>query len=106
MLKLKRLKLTKLRNIDIDDAKRYWRLHHRKLTLSFLPLSGFFIVLLIGLQHFVPTINASLIVACLLLYLTFALLHHHFDKSLKLELIIEYVLLGILILIIVQTLLT
>lgn len=71
----------------------------------FLPVSFVFIVIMVMLKKLNPVVNITLVITCLFFYIIFALLHHHFDRSLKLELVIEYVLLGILILIMMQTLL-
>lgn len=46
-------------------------------------------------------LSFKLLAFAALLYLIFALLHHHRDKSLKFEIIIEYVLLAALAFIII-----
>lgn len=42
--------------------------------------------------QFLPQIQFAIMTALVIFYLFWALLHHHFDKSLKLEIMIEYIL--------------
>ncbi len=74
-----------------------------KITLShfYLPLAIIFLGLLY-LFRSNSLYQVELIIASSIAYITIALLHHHLDKSLTLEIIIEYILIAILVVIILQ----
>lgn len=77
-----------------------------KKTLSlnsshfYLPLASLLIVILL-FYKFNPKVSMQLVTIGALIYVVSALIHHHFDKTLTLEVIIEYVLLASLIIIII-----
>lgn len=60
---------------------------------------------LILFRNFEQSSKMLLITCAILIYVALALLHHYFDKSLKVEIVIEYVLIGALALMIIQSLL-
>ena len=74
-----------------------------KVTLNYLylPLA---LVFLVSLYFFRANAiyQVEVIIGAAITYITVALLHHHFDKSLTLEIIIEYILIAILVVIILQ----
>ena len=47
-----------------------------------------------------PLLQFQLNIAAAIIYLIMAFLHHHFDKSLTLEIIIEYILIALVVIII------
>lgn len=71
------------------------------LAHAFLPLSLFFLVLMFIFRN-QSFIQFELVIACAICYLAVAFVHHHFDKSLTLEIAIEYILIAALALIILQ----
>lgn len=62
-------------------------------------------ILLIYILRGNTLLQFEVVVIAGLAYLSIALVHHHFNKSLTLELIIEYILIAILALVILQGLL-
>lgn len=70
-----------------------------------LTISAPIFVLLLFLFRFSPTLQFQILVGAATLYLSSATLHHLKDKSLTLEITIEYVLITALALIILQGLL-
>ncbi len=70
-------------------------------NLAFLGVLVFGAVLLLG--QFSVKLNLQILIIALMLYLIGAFIHHHNDKSLTFEVMIEYILLGTLVLIIAQS---
>ena len=70
----------------------------------FLPLVVVLVVLVLIFRGH-SLIQFELVTLGVILYVSTALLHHHFDKSLTVEVILEYILIAALVLIILQGLL-
>lgn len=70
------------------------------LDQFFLPLAIILIGLIFVFQH-QNQVQFELMVLATLLYLATALLHHHFDKSLTFEVVIEYILIALFALIVI-----
>lgn len=68
---------------------------------SYLPLAIVFLGL-IYISKDNPKIQLQVVIAAAISYVAIALLHHHIDKSLTFEIIIEYILIAVLALIILQ----
>lgn len=71
----------------------------------FVLSSPFFILALVS-QSYSHNLQMMIITLAALVYLSLALVHHYFDKTLKVEIVIEYVLIAALALIIFQSLLS
>ena len=74
------------------------------LQYLFIPIAIICICLMYLLRGS-ALLQFEVVVIAGLSYLSIALVHHHFSKSLTLELIIEYILIAILALVILQSLL-
>lgn len=74
-----------------------------RMSLSYLYMP-LVLVFLISLYFFRASAiyQVEVIIGAAITYVTIALLHHHLDKSLTLEIIIEYILIAILVVIILQ----
>jgi hypothetical protein len=64
-----------------------------------------FFIIVLFIFRFMPKIQFQILTLASLTYLTLAILHHLRDKTLTLELVIEYVLIAALALIVLQGLL-
>lgn len=82
------------------------RTHVLKINSVFLLLAVTFIAL-VGIIKFqdLPKVQFQILTASTLIYLTWALLHHGLNKSLKLEVVIEYILTAMLAVVILYGLL-
>ena len=62
-------------------------------------------IFMMGIYYFrhLPPMQLQLITVAAMSYLTLALIHHLHDKTLKMDLLIEYVLIAILVLVILQS---
>lgn len=81
----------------INNKLRWMQVHN----LAFLGVLIFGAVLLLG--QFSVKLNLQILIIALMLYLIGAFIHHHNDKSLTFEVMIEYILLATLVLIIAQS---
>ncbi len=68
---------------------------------SYLFLSAVFLVLIFVFRN-QPRLQFEIVVASAISYVSVALLHHHVDKSLTFETTIEYILIAVLAIIILQ----
>lgn len=75
----------------------------KKLDLSHLslPLGLIFLGLLVW-ERGNSVVEFELVIVASIFYLSLAFIHHHFDKTLTFEVIIEYILIDLLALIILQ----
>ena len=73
-----------------------FNLMHLYLILAAFLLAGLFIF------NHQPKLQFEVLVVSAICYVVIALTHHHLDKSLTLETFIEYILIALLIIIIVQ----
>lgn len=72
------------------------RLVLSRVLLAVLVLSALILILKV---RFSPQLELTILVSATILYLAWALAYHHFDKSLTLDVFMEYVLIAILALI-------
>lgn len=70
---------------------------------SHVLLGVFFVGLFVIFKSYSAAFNFQLALLMVLLYVGFAYLYHHFDKTLTAQVIIEYILLGVLVLLILQS---
>lgn len=77
--------------------KRPIKIH---LDQLFLPVGIVLIGLIFVFRH-QNQIQFELVVLATILYLATALLHHHFDKSLTIEVVLEYILIALFALIVI-----
>jgi hypothetical protein len=77
--------------------KRLARVH---LDQLFLPVAIVLIGMIFIFRH-QNQIQFELVVLATILYLGTALLHHHFDKSLTIEVILEYILIALFAIIVI-----
>lgn len=67
----------------------------RFLIILFLPISAIFISLSLFFRHR-SIVQFELLVFIMLIYVVFTLVHHHLDKNLTLEVILDYILIAAL----------
>lgn len=79
--------------------------HLAKRTIQIYPILGaaLFIGLLLLVKHYSGLVSIQLVLIAILFYVGLAYVYHHFDKTLTVEVIVEYILLGLLIVIILQS---
>lgn len=73
------------------------------LKNSHLLLGMLFLGLFVVYKSYSATFNFQLVMLMTIFYVGLAYLYHHFDKTLTTQVIIEYVLLGALVLLILQS---
>ncbi len=71
------------------------------LTYAFIPI-GLFSVMLILLFKGNANLQLQILIFSAVSYVGLAIFHHHQDKSLTLEIIVEYILIAALIIIVLQ----
>lgn len=77
------------------------KLSKLNLTHSLIPWSGVAVILLILLRGR-SNLQFLVVMISVVIYLFISLIHHHFDKSLTFEVLVEYILIAVLTLIILQ----
>lgn len=78
----------------MTKKKLYLNIWHLFLTLSLITaVFSFYFVNQSAIQH-------RLVIALSILYVSFSLVHHYKDKSLTFEIILEYILIAVLVMII------
>ncbi len=70
-------------------------------SLIYLPIALVFLVIMFYFKED-PKIQIQIVVASAVLYVAMALAHHKFDKSLTFEIIVEYILLALLVVILLS----
>lgn len=73
----------------------------KKYSLIFLGTAGIVAVLASFKLQFLPQIQMGVMSAVVTFYLIWAIIYHYLDKSLKLEIVVEYVLTALLALVLV-----
>lgn len=81
---------------------------HKQLirrTARVYPILGavIFISILLLLRQYSGLVSIQVTLTAILMYVGLAYIYHHFDKTLTAEVIVEYVLLGLLIVVILQS---
>ncbi|MBI3485339.1 hypothetical protein HY025_00170 [Candidatus Daviesbacteria bacterium] len=79
----------------------YKKIIKKSLVYFYFVLSILLLSLVVLLQNS-PHLQIDIVMLSAIIYITIAMLHHYFDKSLTLEVIIEYILMAALVIIILQ----
>lgn len=79
----------------------YKKLYRHLVNYIFIPIAAAFLLLLF-IFHDQPIMQFQLVIIFAFIYVTSALLHHYNNKSLTFEIIIEYILIAVLSLIILE----
>jgi hypothetical protein len=76
-----------------------------KRLVHFYPVLGavVFGVVLWSIRQYSGAVSIQLTLTAILGYIGLAYVYHHFDKTLTLEVIVEYILLGLLIVVILES---